>query len=172
MRVSFIAATFVVLCHFIALASCSKKTGDDAKSGESLDQNGATAVTSTEANLPKKNIEATKSGDRTPTVKEQRLMSVAQQIDQVESQRKKLTIEETGKRLALNKLRGVPGDTPVDITKPTVAQDSKIGGEQEALDAYLLTALELQTLDAKEKIFTEQLQRLRDAADDKPGEEN
>jgi hypothetical protein len=109
-----------------------------------------------------------KSGERTPTEKGRRLRGITQQIDQIEVERKKLNLVEHEKRVALNKLRGVPDHTPIDVTHPNAARGSAIQGEEDAFDAYLMVALQLQTLEAKEKLATEQLQRARDQTDGPP----
>lgn len=158
-----ISTKLALLCPLLGLASCSKKSGDDAPNHEGSDRAGTAAINPAEADLPKnEDLPATKSGDPTPTVEEQRLKSVTQQIDQLEIQRKKFSLVEGEKRSALNKLRGVPEDTPIDITNPGVAHGSSLEGEKEAFNDYLMISLELQTLDAKEKLFKEQMQRLRD----------
>ncbi len=48
----------------------------------------------------------------------------------------------------------------IDISRPGVARGSLIEGEEEAFDAYLMLALQLQTLEAKEELFNQQLQRV------------
>ena len=155
----------------IGLASCSKESGGSNGDPKVPDQKGSAANLrgDTGASMQEKGPLA-KSGERTPTEKAQRLRATTQQIDQIEVERKKLNIEEHEKRVALNKLRGVADDTPIDITRPGVARGSLIEGEEEAFDAYLMLALQLQTLEAKEKLFTEQLQRARDARNRNPAD--
>lgn len=159
-------AKLAVLCPLIGLGSCSKKSGDDARNAESPDQAESAAINPAEAGPSKPgHLPATKSEDRTRTESEQRVKSFTRHLDQLEVQRKESSSREQERRIALNKLRGVPDNTPVDITHPGVARDSMIEGEAAAFDAYLMSAYELQTLEAKEKLATEQLQRLRESND-------
>jgi chaperonin cofactor prefoldin len=162
-------SNLALMSLLIGLASCSKESGGangDPK-GPDLKEGAANHRGDTGASMQEKGPPA-KSGERTPTEKAQRLRATTQQIDQIEVERKKLNIEEHEKRVALNKLRGVADDTPIDITHPGVARGSAIQGKEEAFDAYLMVALQLQTLEAKEKLATEQLQRARDQTDGPP----
>jgi hypothetical protein len=159
-----------LLCPLIVLASCSKKTGADA-SREGPDQAGTAAVHSAETPRSKAaDRPAARLGDRAPSVEERVIKTITRDIDQLEIQREKLGLEEHEKRLALNQLRGVPGDTAIDITHPGVARGSLIEGEEEAFDAYLMLALQLQTLEAKEELFNQQLQRVRAARNQNRGD--
>ncbi len=98
------------------------------------------------------------------------LRGVTGQLDELQSQRRLLEPAEQSKREALNSLRGVPKETKIDVETDHIAGGNgrdAVPGEQEALDAYLTVALELQTLEAKEKLFNEQLERLKARKADK-----
>jgi hypothetical protein len=89
-------------------------------------------------------------------------------LDQLDLQRRKLKQSEEEARAKLNAIRGVPANTAVDISNPAISKDAP-KEERQAFEAYLMIALELQTLDAKEVLFNEQLERARVAEDPKPG---
>ena len=73
-----------------------------------------------------------------------------------------LQFEELEKRLALNRLRGVPSDTPIYRASPRSEYEG-IEGHEEALADYMQTAQNLDEFEAKVTLATEQLQRLREA---------
>jgi len=149
-----LAALFVV----VGMPSCSKESGDPDAARESADRKRSADFKTENADPSEEGKPpVSKSGDRAPTERERRVRGVTQQIDQIEVDRKKLSIVEHERRVALNKLRGVPDHTAIDISNPNIAIGSAIQGEEEAFDAYFMVALQLQTLEAKEKLATEQL---------------
>lgn len=162
-----------MLCLLNGLACCSKESGNADTDRRSPDRTGSVDLTPADAGPSKPgNHSPTKPGDRTPTEDEQRVKSFTRHLDELEVQLKKHAITELEKRIALNKLRGVPSETPIDHTSPGSANKG-IEGHEEAFNEYVRTALELQTLEAKVKLATEQLQRLREATsrDKADGEE-
>lgn len=154
-----LAALFVV----VGAPSCSKESSNSDAASEITDKKKRAALTPADAGPSEQgNHSPTKPGERTPTEDEQRVKSFTRHLDELEVQLKKHAITELEKRIALNKLRGVPSETPIDHTNPGSANKG-IEGHDEAFNEYVHTALELQTLEAKVKLATEQLQRLRDA---------
>lgn len=145
------------------LVSCSKKEPEDSavpgeKQPEAMGSSKETAY-GPAAGGPGKQATA-KVAERSTTIRDQRIKSVVQSLDQLEVQRRKLEVAEEEARAKLNGIRGVPADTEVDISNPGIAGD-RSKEEREAFEAYLMVAWELQTLDAKEMLFNQQLERSR-----------
>ena len=110
----------------------------------------------------KNGLPRTRVRERVTTRESQKFRGVARQLDDLDSRRRFLEPAQQSKQEALNALRGVPVSTPINIETDTIAGSngrSAFPGEQEALNEYLLIALELQMLDAKEKIYSEHLDR-------------
>lgn len=169
MKSMLLLAKLAVLFLVVGMPSCSKESDGPNAARENPDKKKRADFKTEDADPSEERKQpVSKSGDRTPTETERRIRGVTQQIDQIEVERKQLSIVEHERRVSLNKLRGVPDHTPIDISNPNVAVGSAIEGEVEAFDAYLMVALQLQTLEVKEKLATEQLQRALKREDGAP----
>jgi hypothetical protein len=167
-----IIGTAAVALSLPTAVSCSKKRTDSTTShqdGHSPERKDETRDSTGESNPGQdKKPDTAKVTERSPSIRDQRMQSVARSLDQLELERRELQQTEEVAKAKLNGIRGVPANTAVDISNPAVSKDGT-KEEQQAFEEYLTVALKLQELDAKEVLFKEQLKRARTQEDPKSG---
>jgi hypothetical protein len=146
------------------LLSCSKpdseSTADNSASSKQTAEQPASAEGSGLARPAKSGT--ARASERPTTQRTQRLKGTVRALDDLDVQRRKLVQVEQERRASLNQLLGFPRDAEIDISTnviPTPGGREPSEAEQKEWDAYVLVALELQTIEAKEKLFNEQLER-------------
>lgn len=158
-------AAILIMVVMSFLISCSKSDSEGHSAGRSTAA--PKKIAEAQSTMGEPGLEqakaqgVTKATERMSTDREERVRSLVRSLDDLEVQRRKLEQAEAEGRANINQLRGVPRDSEIDIETNAGARKGASEAEQKALDAYLPVALELQTIQAKEKIFSEQLERAR-----------